>query len=160
MVHVLFVCLGNICRSPLAEAIFNDKVRKRKLNNEIHSDSAGTSRYHINEPPDVRSLEVARKNNIDIQHLGRQISAEDFANFDYILAMDEENLQDILQLQKKTGGKVRAEIHKMLDFDDQRSGNDVPDPYFGGPDGFDHVFNLLDQATNNFLEYTLKKHRQ
>lgn len=153
MVKVLFVCLGNICRSPLAEAIFNHKIRARNLESKISSDSAGTSRYHLQEPPDPRTIEVAQRHDIPISHMGRQIDTVDFDEFDYILAMDRENLDEILALKKYANIQKMPEIHLMRAFDNQESGEDVPDPYFGGKDGFENVFQLLDQSIDNFLSY-------
>jgi protein-tyrosine phosphatase len=157
MIKVLFVCLGNICRSPLAEAIFNQKIKDLKLEDKITSDSAGTSRYHLQEPPDKRTIEVAQKHNIPISHLGRQIDTVDFDNFDYLLAMDRENMDEILALKKYANLQKMPEIELMRSFDNKKSGEDVPDPYFGGNDGFELVYQILDESTDNFIRYVRKQ---
>jgi protein-tyrosine phosphatase len=153
MIKVLFVCLGNICRSPLAEAIFIHKIKSRNLEEKLSTDSAGTSRYHLQEPPDPRTVDVARKHNIPVSHLGRQIDTIDFEKFDYIMAMDRENLDEILALKKYANFQTMPEIYLMREFDNNKSGEDVPDPYFGGNDGFEIVYQLLDQSIDNFLDH-------
>ena len=157
MIDVLFVCLGNICRSPLAEGIFKRKVEDAGLKKLIASDSAGTSGWHINDPPDRRSSDIARRNGIRLDHYGRQISAKDFDQFDYIIAMDSDNYDDILRLKEKHGNG-KAEILIMREFDGQQSGSDVPDPYYGGPNGFQLVYDLLDESLSNFLEKIIDEH--
>lgn len=157
MVGVLFVCLGNICRSPLAEGIFKQKVEEAGLKELIAIDSAGTSGWHINDPPDQRSLAIARQNGIRLDHSGRQISIKDFDQFDYIVAMDGDNYNDIIRLQgNHNDGK--AEILIMREFDDQQSGSDIPDPYYGGPNGFQLVYDLLDESLSNFLDKIIDEH--
>ncbi|MBR9997917.1 MAG: low molecular weight phosphotyrosine protein phosphatase [Cyclobacteriaceae bacterium] len=157
MIQVLFVCLGNICRSPLAEGIFKKLVREAGLEQVIDSDSAGTSRWHIDEPPDTRSIQIAENNNVHLDHLGKQIIRRDLDKFDYILAMDNENLENILSLQHP-GQDHKAKIMMMRDFDDQRSGTDIPDPYYGGQNGFQHVFDLLEESLSNFLDFLIRDH--
>jgi protein-tyrosine phosphatase len=158
MIKVLFVCLGNICRSPLAEGIFKKKVKDAGLDKFITIDSAGTSRWHIDEPPDNRSKEIAFRNGIELEHLGRQISHSDLSDFDYIIAMDADNYEDIMRI-RETRGNGKAEILLMRDYDDQQSGADIPDPYYGGPNGFQLVFDLLDESLSNFLDKIRKEHR-
>lgn len=157
MIGVLFVCLGNICRSPLAEGIFKRKVDDAGLKNSITVDSAGTSGWHISDPPDRRSVDIARKNGIRLEHYGRQISAKDFDQFDYIVAMDGDNYDDIIRL-RNNHGNGNAEVFIMRDYDDQQSGSDVPDPYYGGPNGFQLVYNLLDESLSNFLDKIIEEH--
>lgn len=158
MVKVLFVCLGNICRSPLAEGIFRDMVSKEGLDGEIMIDSAGTSNWHINEPPDPRTIEVAEKNGIRIDHLGRQVQSPDLSAYDYILAMDQDNYSQLHRLLDNVESP-RASIMLMRDFDNKQSGTDVPDPYYGGPDGFQHVHDLLRESLENFLTRIRKDHQ-
>jgi protein-tyrosine phosphatase len=157
MIGVLFVCLGNICRSPLAEGIFKRKVEEAGLNEFIAIDSAGTSGWHINEPPDRRSADIARKNGIRLDHYGQQISPKDFDQFDYIIAMDGDNYDDIIRM-RDSHGNGKAEVLIMREFDDQQSGSDVPDPYYGGPNGFQLVYDLLDESLSNFLNKIIEDH--
>jgi len=157
MVTVLFVCLGNICRSPLAEGVFKNVVRNRGLSHQITCDSAGTSSWHVGEIPDPRSIEIASDNGIDLDHYGRQVDQGDFSRFDYIIAMDENNRFDLEAVERRSGGK--AKLIKMMDFDDNRSGKDVPDPYYGGQGGFQRVFDMLEESCNNFVDYLIDKHK-
>ncbi len=158
MVHVLFVCLGNICRSPLAEGIFKKLVWEAGLSSSVVVDSAGTSRWHIDEPPDTRSIQIAANNDIQLDHLGRQINKNDLDKFDYILAMDNENLKEILRLQN-TGQFYKARVMLMRDFDNQQSGTDIPDPYYGGQNGFQLVYDMLEESLSNFLDFLIDEYR-
>jgi protein-tyrosine phosphatase len=112
----------------------------------------------VDEPPDQRSAEIARKNGISLNHYGRQLSQADLQKFNYIIAMDVDNYDDIVRL-KESYGNGKAEIHLMRDFDDLQSGADIPDPYYGGPNGFQLVFDLLDESLSNFLEKIIDDHR-
>lgn len=138
---VLMVCLGNICRSPLAEGILSAKVGK-----EFSVDSAGTSNWHVGKSPDKRSVAIAKKYGIDISHQkARQFQSKDFADFDVIFVMDQSNYADVLALAKNEA--ERKKVRLILD-----ENQEVPDPYYGGEDGFEMVYQMLDQATNQFLE--------
>lgn len=151
MKKVLFVCLGNICRSPLAEAIFAHKVSR----NEWQADSAGTGAYHIGSDPDRRSMQVARHHGVPIAHKARQFHVEDFARFDYIIAMDRQNYRDILSLTSQPVDNV----YLMRDFDDHANGDkDVPDPYYGGDDGFQLVYEMLDRSIDKLVAH-IQKHQ-
>jgi protein-tyrosine phosphatase len=155
MVKVLFVCLGNICRSPLAEGVFKNLVRERGLSSKISCDSAGTSPWHIGDHPDPRSVEIAEENGILLDHLGQQVSVGDFSEFDYIMAMDDSNKADLEHLERRYGGKAR--VVKMMDFDNTSSGMNVPDPYYGGPEGFQRVFDMLTESCNNFIDHIVEE---
>ena len=151
MVKVLFVCLGNICRSPLAEGILKYKVAQENLGDKVLVASAGTSGWHIDEPPDPRSIEVAEEHGIHLDSYGREAISEDFEEFDYIIAMDRDNYSDLKSLpgSSKDGA---AKLFLMRDYDNVGRGLDVPDPYYGGDDGFRYVFELLDRSCQNLLE--------
>ena len=158
MVHVLFVCLGNICRSPLAEGIFKDLVKKSGMDLFIQVDSAGTSGWHIDEPPDARSIQIAEQKGIQLNHLGRQIKKNDLQRFDYILAMDQDNLEEIQRLRDPDQfHSVRILLTR--EFDDQQSGADIPDPYYGGQNGFQVVYDMLEESLSNFLDFVIKEHK-
>ncbi|RAI89999.1 low molecular weight protein-tyrosine-phosphatase [Algoriphagus yeomjeoni] len=150
MIRVLFVCLGNICRSPLAEAIFNYKVEQAGMKSQFKSDSAGTSDFHIGELPDERTIKCAKKYNLPVNHRGRQVNRTDFRDFDYILAMDENNLRNLNNLKARYGFKDK-EIHLMRDFVPETQGLSVPDPYYGGEEGFEEIYQILDEALDCFL---------
>jgi protein-tyrosine phosphatase len=152
MIKVLFVCLGNICRSPVAEAIFKKRTIDAGLHHLFYADSAGTSDYHIGEPPDFRSATNAKQNGVLVEHHARQFTEEDFHEFHYILAMDQENLHHI-QNMAHLGGIQHEGIFLFRSFQENREHLGVPDPYFGGPYGFQKVFDILDNCNSNFIEY-------
>ena len=152
---ILFVCLGNICRSPLAEAIFNDKIRLKGLQNEFQSDSCGTGNYHIGDWPDDRTIKCAGKNDILINHIGRQLSRADLDNFDLILAMDGSNLMNILRLSDEL---TKSKVKLMRSFDPQGEG-DVPDPYWGSDKDFDDLFEILDRSMDGLIDHLLSKQK-
>lgn len=152
MIRVLFVCLGNICRSPMAEGIFNAKVKSLGLDKHLQSDSAGTSDYHIGELPDERTIRCAQKNGVEIQHRGRQVHPTDFRDFTYIVAMDEHNLKNLNQLKEKTANPTK-EVFLMRNFVAGSAGLPVPDPYYGGEKEFEEVYAILDEALDGFLNH-------
>lgn len=150
-VKVLFVCLGNICRSPLAEAIFKHKIKERGLAHLVEADSCGTSNYHIGDQPDSRTIANAKKNGVAIDHCGRQLCAEDFQKFDYILAMDKSNYSNILRLPES--GQYASKVKMMREFDPLTGSGEVPDPYYGGEKGFQEVFDILDRTMEKFIDH-------
>jgi protein-tyrosine phosphatase len=148
-VSVLFVCMGNICRSPTAEGVFRHRVEAAGLAHRFHIDSAGTHGYHVGEPPDARSMEYALKRGYDLSaQRSRKVAASDFEEFDYLLAMDHENL-------KLLKAACPAQHHHKLGLmmaHATRSGSDVvPDPYYGGVKGFDQVLDYIEDATDGLI---------
>ena len=140
MTKILMVCLGNICRSPLAEGIL-----KSKLSKEFLVDSAGTAKYHTGSAPDIRSIAVARKYGLDISNLkGRQFVVSDFDTFDFIYVMDESNHQNVLKLARHDEDVSKVEY--ILNEVHQDKNFEVPDPYYGGDHGFENVYQMLDEA--------------
>lgn len=149
--RVLMVCLGNICRSPLAKGIMESLVDP----DQVEVDSAGTGDYHVGSPPDERSVEVAKKNGLDItDQRGRQFTASDFKEFDHILAMDNYNYEDIIALASDQEEKDKVEL--ILNYAIPGEDLDVPDPYFGGISGFDDVYDMLSKACRNFVDKELE----
>lgn len=145
--RIVFVCLGNICRSPMAEGIMRHLVAQRGLTNQIEVDSAGTSRYHIGEQPHHGTLRVLREHGIELRHAARQFIAADSQHFEVIVAMDTSNYADM----QATIGKTKP-IHLMLDFiPNGRKGRDVPDPWYTGD--FEAVYDLVLQACEGLLDY-------
>ncbi|MCB0569128.1 MAG: low molecular weight phosphotyrosine protein phosphatase [Phaeodactylibacter sp.] len=145
---ILMVCLGNICRSPLAEGIMRQKVTERGLNWEV--DSAGTGFWHIGEPPDSRSIQTARKYGLDITtQRARQISAQDLARFDLILTMDESNYRDVLRLAKPQHQEDKVAM--ILDYAHPGKNLSVPDPYWDD-DGFDQIYQMLTEACERVID--------
>ena len=141
--RVLFVCLGNICRSPLAEGVFLHLVREAGLAHRFEVDSAGTGDWHVGEWPDARSVAVARKHGVELPSRARQVTAADLDAFDHVLAMDRENLRDLERMARRG---ARAEIRLLRSHDPVRDGDDVPDPYYGGPSGFDLVYQMVHRS--------------
>jgi len=146
---LLFVCLGNICRSPSAENIMNHLIQQAGLSDQIVCDSAGTSSYHIGSPPDRRMSAAASKRGITLTGQARQFRPEDFEKFDLILAMDKENYRDILTLDSK--GRYSDKVKLMCDFCRSHPDQEVPDPYYGGTEGFNYVIDLLLDACEGLL---------
>ena len=149
MVKVLFVCMGNICRSPTAEGVFRHKVEKANLCNQISIDSAGTHAYHVGHPPDTRAQNAALKRDIDLsEQLARSVSVDDFSEFDYIIAMDKSNKRDLLDI---CPDGYENRVHLFLDFSDSDVA-EVPDPYYGQGRGFEIVLNLVEDAADGLLK--------
>ncbi len=151
-ISVLFVCLGNICRSPAAEAIFISLLEKKGLKEVFIVDSAGTGSWHIGKKADSRMRIAAERRDINITSKARQITSKDFDQFNYILAMDNSNFRNIQDLKNRTLSNDSAIIKKMQDFRSVFNEQEVPDPYFGGDEGFDYVLDILEDSVNGFLE--------
>jgi protein-tyrosine phosphatase len=154
---ILFICMGNICRSPTAEGVFRDKVRDTGLANQIEIDSAGTHDYHIGKPPDGRAQEAARKRGYDLSTLrGRQVGLSDFERFDYILAMDQDNLSILL---KQCPPHLKHKVRRLLSFSKRFPNLDVPDPYYGGRSGFEQVLDMVEDAAEGLIDDIKRQHQ-
>jgi protein-tyrosine phosphatase len=160
-ISVLFVCMGNICRSPTAEGVFRRMVTDAGLAEVIRIDSAGTHAYHVGEPPDRRSQEAALRRGVALADLrARRVNVEDFKDFDYIVAMDSDNLRILNELLDKSELPVvarRARVSLFLPFADSAN-DEVPDPYYGGPAGFERVLDLVEEASRALLETLRRSH--
>ena len=152
---VLFVCLGNICRSPAAEGIFNELVKKEKLNEIINSDSAGTSGYHDGDLPDHRMRKHGEKRGYQFNSLSRKFTRRDFDEFDIILAMDDNNYYDILSLAPDLDSEKK--VHRMVEYSQKHSYDHIPDPYYSGADGFELVLDLLEDACEGLIDKIKKE---
>lgn len=152
MILVCFVCLGNICRSPLAHGVFESLVRKEGLENKIQVSSAGTGHWHVGNAPDSRMQATAKKHGIHMNTRAQQFQASDFQQFDLVLAMDESNLTILESICR--GSADAEKLRLFRSFDPQSNGDlDVPDPYYGGPTGFETVFQIVDRTCPKILEY-------
>ncbi|MCU0447713.1 MAG: low molecular weight phosphotyrosine protein phosphatase [Microscillaceae bacterium] len=151
MIKVLFVCLGNICRSPMAEGVFRELTKDE--DDKFYCDSAGTSTYHIGELPDERMQTTAQKHSINLTHRARQISRDDFDKFDYIIAMDKSNYQNILNLKSRVNNAAETHIMLMRSFDTSKDNLDVPDPYYGSMKDFEEVYEILQRCNQNFINF-------
>ena len=153
--RILFVCLGNICRSPTAEGVMRDLVAEAGLDGDVEVDSAGTAGWHAGDRADRRSQDEARRRGLDLSSLrGRQVTAEDFATFDLLVAMDADNRDELLALAPDEA--ARAKVRLLREFDPASVANrqlDVPDPYYGGADGFAHVFDIVEAACRGLLAH-------
>lgn len=159
MIRVCFVCLGNICRSPTADGIMHHLVTRAGLQHAIEIDSSGTSAYHVGEAADSRARTVARRRGYELASRARKFIRDDFARFDYILAMDRSNLRDILDMARTD--EERERVHLFRRFDPQVARGqkaDVPDPYYGGPRGFDDVFDMCERTCAALLEHLRVTH--
>lgn len=155
MTKVLFVCMGNICRSPTAEGVFRKMIRDAGLEGSVKIDSAGTHAYHVGEPPDVRAQQAARKRGYEIGDLrARQITQDDFREFDLILAMDWENLA---LLQQQCPRAYKHKLHLLMRFAGEHDAATVPDPYYGSPEGFNTVLDYVEDACQGLIEVVRKR---
>jgi protein-tyrosine phosphatase len=158
MIHILFVCLGNICRSPSAEAVMKGLVKSKGLEKRFFIDSAGTAGHHAGEESDPRTIEHARKRGLEVTSISRRfVNDKDFLNFDYIVVMDDMNYSDVqkFDLQKK----FHQKIYKMTDFCTDKTVKEVPDPYYGGPESFEEVLNILEDACQGLFEKIKTDHK-
>lgn len=157
MIRVCFVCLGNICRSPTAEGVMRHLLREEGLQDQIELDSAGTGAYHVGEAPDRRSRAAAKKRGIRVDGSARQFVRQDLGRFDYVIAMDQSNLQ---RLQAMAKGHQGHKLSLLRDFDDASpEGAEVPDPYYGGSDGFDRVLDICEAGCRGLLAHLRKTHQ-
>lgn len=156
MARVLFVCLGNICRSPAAEAVFKDLVANHGLSERIEVDSAGTGDWHAGELPDARMRRHGAKRGYRLESRARQIKVQDFSTFDYIVTMDNANFSQVERLAPTTNESVK--VLKMSSFCSQSHITEVPDPYYGGDEGFELVLDILEDACEGLLERIRKEH--
>ena len=157
-IAISFVCMGNICRSPTAAAVMRHLVRQAGVDGAIEIDSAGTGAWHVGEARDQRSQAVGARRGMPLAGEARQFRRSDFARFDYVLALDRENLADLLQLAPDA--QARAKLHLLREFDPASPPNsDVPDPYYGGVDGFEQVFDICEAACCGLLDHLRKTHR-
>ncbi len=150
MIRVLFVCMGNICRSPIAQAVLERRLREEGLDGQVEVDSAATHPHHVGDPPDPRACEAAARRGLEIGgQRARQVCAEDFERFDFILAMDEDNLH---MLRRRCPPQAPARLERLLALClEAPFGGNVPDPYYGGPSGFDTVIDLVEQGVDALL---------
>ena len=148
---VLFVCLGNICRSPSAEAVFKHLVEQEGESSRFFIDSAGTSAWHAGEPADARMRRHAKKRNMELTSISRQFVPEDFDRFDYIIAMDRENMEDLKRLARTK--EDLGKLHMMTDFSKKFNYDEIPDPYYGGDEGFELVLDLLEDAGTGLFNH-------
>jgi protein-tyrosine phosphatase len=158
MLNLCFVCLGNICRSPTAEGIMLHLLSQENLSEKVRVDSAGTAAYHVGERPDERSLRTALARGVHLPSVARKWQRADFARFDYVLAMDAQNRQNLLALAQDEA--ARRKVHLLRSFDPRSAGAelDVPDPYYGEADGFERVFEICEAACRGLLVHLRREH--
>ena len=150
MIKILFVCMGNICRSPSAEGFFVNALRHSALKDQLRTDSAGTHGYHVSHSPDSRAVETAAGFGVDISHLrARKVNPSDFDEFDLIIAMDSSNLADLERIRPADS---KASLRMMMNYHPDKQPQDVPDPYYGEMDGFTYMCELLESATQGLLD--------
>jgi protein-tyrosine phosphatase len=163
-VNVLFLCLGNICRSPLAEGVFMHHVRQAGLTHRLAADSAGTGNWHVGELADPRSRAVARRYGLELTHRARQLALHDFAKFHYVVAMDRSNLHNAQTLLLSANGRgvfpqqASSQLVLMRDYDPQATHPDVPDPYTGTDQDFEKVYHMLHRSTQAFMQHLRAQH--
>jgi protein-tyrosine phosphatase len=150
--RLLFVCMGNICRSPTAEAVMRGVLRREGLEDAVEVDSAGIGSWHLGEPPDARSAAAARTRGIVMEGAARQVTLDDFDRFDLLLAADEQNLAALRAMAPDAEALAKVKLLREFDPAAVAAGDlEVPDPYYGGPDGFEHVIDLVESASEGLL---------
>jgi protein-tyrosine phosphatase len=153
---VLFVCLGNICRSPMAEGVFRHLISEEGLEDRIEVDSAGTGSWHVGESPDPRSIRTAQSHGVTLSGSARHVRPEDFRRFDYLVAMDRENLENLEEF--RDGVKGETALYLLREFDPEGGpGAEVPDPYYGGPGGFEDVYRMVERSCRGLLDHILSQ---
>lgn len=157
-VRVCFICLGNICRSPTAEASMRRLLEAERLTSEIEIDSAGTGDWHVGSPPDGRASAAAKRRGIDLTGRARQVVRQDFERFDYLIAMDGSNRNELLRIAPDAVAEAKIELLRNFDPASPRDA-DVPDPYFGGSDGFETVLDICDAACRGLLRHIRENHQ-
>ena len=153
-VKILFICMGNICRSPLAECLFRHKAEQRGVADRFFIDSAGTGGWHAGNRPDSRMRQCAKARNVNVDGRARQVRQQDFSHFDYLICMDEDNRENLLDM-----GAPPHKVHLLLEFNPDAPVREVPDPYYGGMEGFDTVYDLVDAACDALLDAFLDQVR-
>ena len=150
-IKILFVCMGNICRSPTAEGVFSSYINNQNLSEAFEIDSAGTHAYHIGDAPDLRAQWAARERGVELKHLrARKVTDADFSEFDHILVMDDENLHNLLSV---CPSEFKHKIQLFLDYSPEQNTREVPDPYYGGAYGFERVLDLIEAASEGFIAF-------
>ncbi|MGB5364677.1 MAG: low molecular weight protein-tyrosine-phosphatase [Polyangiales bacterium] len=157
-VHLCFVCLGNICRSPTAEATMRRLLARERLDGAIKIDSAGTGDWHVGEPPDGRATASAKRRGIELAGRARTVEAKDFVRFDYLIAMDRTNQRDLHRMAPDDSARAKIVLFRNYDPDSPRDA-DVPDPYYGEGDGFETVLDICEAASRGLLQHIREKHR-
>lgn len=156
MVKVIFICMGNICRSPTAHGVFRKLVEDEGYSDSIYIESAGTHAYHVGEPPDQRAQQTARERGISLTDLrGQKVKESDYETFDYILAMDDDNYNI---LASQCPAEYQEKLRLFLDFAEDIQAREVPDPYYGGASGFDQVFDMVEAGSRGLLTDIINKH--
>lgn len=152
-IKVLFVCMGNICRSPTAEGVFAQQVSERKLSNRFEIDSAGTHAYHVGDAPDLRAQRAARDRGVELKHIrARKITLSDFESFDHILVMDDDNYSHVMDICPDVH---KPKVRHFLDYAPHLNQREVPDPYYGGSYGFERVLDMVEEASEGFLKVVI-----